>query len=98
MQSQPSLISRHDTFFGVCEAIGQDFGFNANLLRVALGLGVIFAPLAVFGVYAGLGVVVLVSRKLFPVGGCKAAKVAVPAEAHPAARNDDQILETALAA
>ena len=32
--AQPSLFRRPDTFFGVCEALGEDFGFNPIFLRV----------------------------------------------------------------
>lgn len=59
-----NLFLRDDTFFGVCEALGEDFRFNANYLRVALGVGLLWNPLAMIGIYAALGVVVLVSRLL----------------------------------
>jgi phage shock protein PspC (stress-responsive transcriptional regulator) len=59
-----NLFLRDDTFFGVCEAIGEDFRFNPNFLRVTLGAGLLWNPLAMIGTYAALGVVVLVSRLL----------------------------------
>ena len=61
-----SLFTRDDTFFGVCEAIGQDFGFNANILRVAFGVLLLWNPLVVIGTYLGLGVIVAASRWLYP--------------------------------
>jgi phage shock protein PspC (stress-responsive transcriptional regulator) len=64
--SQPNLFTREDTIFGVCEGIGQDFGFNAQYLRVALAGLVFWNPPAALGIYAALGAAVLVSRKLFP--------------------------------
>lgn len=29
-QVQPRLPFRNDTFLGVCEGLGEDFGFHAN--------------------------------------------------------------------
>lgn len=82
--AQPSLLARDDTFLGVCEAIGEDFGFNANWLRVALAAGLMWNPEAILAFYFGLGVVVLLSRLVFPKP--RAAKpvgqpVEAPAEA-----------------
>ena len=61
-----SLIRRDDTFLGVCQALGDDFGFHPNFLRVALALPLIFAPMMVLTVYFGLGAIVLLSRLLAP--------------------------------
>jgi hypothetical protein len=60
------LPLRNDTIFGICEAIGQDFGFSANWIRVPLCALVIWSPIASVAIYAGLGVAVLASRLLFP--------------------------------
>jgi phage shock protein C len=65
--ASPTFLGRPDTFFGVCEAIGQDFGFNANWLRIALGVGVLFAPVAVIATYGVLALAVVVSRAVAPV-------------------------------
>jgi phage shock protein PspC (stress-responsive transcriptional regulator) len=55
-----------DSLFGVCEAIGRDFGFNAFFLRLAfLALGFFSIPASV-AAYALLGAAVAVSRWLFP--------------------------------
>jgi len=51
---------------GVCEALGQDFGFHPNLLRVALGALVLWSPWAALGIYLGLGAIVGLSRLVAP--------------------------------
>ena len=61
-----NLVLRNDTILGVCEAIGQDFGFNANWLRIPLAGGVLISPIASFGIYFALGIAVLASRLIFP--------------------------------
>ena len=61
-----SLIFRNDTILGVCEAIGQDFGFNPNWLRIAFCAPIYWNPALVVGVYLGLGVLVAVTRFAFP--------------------------------
>ncbi len=65
--SQPNVfVDRDDTFFGVCEALGEDFGFNPNFLRVALALTLFWNPAAALGAYAGLGLIVGITRCLVP--------------------------------
>lgn len=61
-----NVAFRNDTILGVCEALGHDLGFNANILRVPLGVGIIFAPMLMVGIYLALGAVVFVSRTFFP--------------------------------
>jgi phage shock protein PspC (stress-responsive transcriptional regulator) len=61
-----SLIGRDDTFLGICQAIGEDFGFNPIWLRILFALPVMFVPTATVAAYLGLGVVVLISRLLAP--------------------------------
>ena len=72
-----NLFRRRDTFFGICEAVGQDFGFNPLWLRLALIAPLFFFPVQTFAAYFGLGVIVLASRLLFPVPS--ASTVAEPA-------------------
>ena len=60
------LPLRSHTILGVCEAIGEDFGFNPTFLRVILAATVLYSPLIAIGSYFALGAVVLVSRLLFP--------------------------------
>ena len=64
--SQPNLLTRDDTFFGVCAALGEDFGFNPLYLRVLLALVVLWSLPAALGAYAVLGALVAVSRWLAP--------------------------------
>jgi phage shock protein PspC (stress-responsive transcriptional regulator) len=78
---EPSLIARDDTFFGVCQALGEDFGFNPLYLRVAFGVPLMFSPLVVLAAYFGLGAIVLISRLLAPRPRRKAAPQ--PIEANP---------------
>src|SRR3546814_9481163 len=39
-----NLFRRRDTFFGICEAVGQDFGFNPLYLRLAFIAPLFFFP------------------------------------------------------
>ena len=92
MQNAPTnLFLRNDTLLGVCEAIGQDFGFNPNYLRVALCVGLFFSPYVVVGSYFGAGVLVLASRLIFPTKQAQPAIV----EAAPVAANSDEDLPIA---
>ena len=61
------LFNRPDTMFGICEGIGEDFGFHPNWLRVALGTGLLWNPPAMVAIYAALGLLVFASRWLVPV-------------------------------
>ena len=65
-QATTNLLMRHDTILGVCEAIGQDFGFNPNWLRIAFCAPIYWNPGVVVGVYLALGVLVAASRYAFP--------------------------------
>ena len=58
--------SHQDNLFGICAAIGEDFGFNPNWLRVAFGAGLLFNLEGVIAAYFALGAIVLVSRLLVP--------------------------------
>ena len=72
-----NLFRRRDTFFGICEAVGQDFGFNPLHLRLAFIAPLFFFPVQSFAAYFGLGLVVLASRLIFP------AKASAPAQPVP---------------
>jgi phage shock protein C len=74
-KNEPALPLRSDTFLGVCEAIGHDFGFNPNWLRIAFAPLIIMSPLTAMGAYLALGCVVAVARWLFPVEAAKPAQV-----------------------
>jgi hypothetical protein len=93
-----NLLLRNDTILGVCEAIGRDFGFNPNFLRIPLAGGVLLSPVAAFGIYFALGIAVLASRLLFPAPRRLAA--APQSAAAPAAsqRAENETQEERLAA
>lgn len=59
----PAGEKRHkDNILGICNAIGADFGFNPFFLRLAFAVALLASPEITLAAYAGLGVVVLVSR------------------------------------
>ena len=65
-EREPALPFRSDTILGVCEALGQDFGFNPTYLRIALASLVLWNSFAAIGIYLVLGVGVAVSRWIYP--------------------------------
>jgi len=74
MPASPSpLFDRPDTFFGVCEGLGQDLGFNANFLRVLLGVAVLWNPVVVIATYLVLGLAVALARWIYPIAIDQAA-------------------------
>jgi phage shock protein PspC (stress-responsive transcriptional regulator) len=77
--AQPNLLTRDDTFFGVCQALGEDFGFSPNYLRIALALGIFWNPTLMIALYAGAAVIVVLSRWLVP----DPRPAALPAPAEP---------------
>jgi phage shock protein PspC (stress-responsive transcriptional regulator) len=91
-ENQPALPFRSHTILGVCEAIGEDFGFNPTFLRVPVAATVLLSPLwAVVGYFA-LGAVVLLSRLLAP----KAKAInAAPANQAEHANEQQEIAEAA---
>jgi phage shock protein PspC (stress-responsive transcriptional regulator) len=60
------LPLRAHTILGVCEAIGEDFGFNPVLLRIPFAASVLISPTWAIATYFALGMIVLASRLLFP--------------------------------
>ncbi|HEU0135239.1 MAG TPA: PspC domain-containing protein [Allosphingosinicella sp.] len=98
MQSPATPVyARDHTILGVCEAIGEDFGFNPILVRLPLALCLLFAPLQVIAVYAGLGLVVAFSRIVAPnprPAALPDARAEAPAPAS-AGENDDRDLAMA---
>ena len=67
MARPPSIIAREDTLLGVCQAIGDDFGFNPLWLRIAFAAVLFWSPIGAFAGYAVLGAVVGFSRWMAPV-------------------------------
>jgi phage shock protein C len=67
MDAAPTTVfAREDTLLGICQALGEDFGFNPTWLRVALAAGLLWNPSAMIAAYAALGALVLLSRLLVP--------------------------------
>ena len=64
--NEVALPLRSHTILGVCEAVGEDFGFNPTFLRVPFAALVLWSPLMAFAAYLALGAVVFASRLLFP--------------------------------
>ena len=73
-ESYTALPLREHTIFGVCEGIGEDFGFNPIYLRVPLAAMVLWSPTIAIGTYFLLGALVLVSRLVFPRPSAEAAQ------------------------
>jgi phage shock protein C len=65
-QNQVALPMRAHTILGVCEGLGEDLGFNPVLLRVPFAASVLWSPTIAVAAYLALGIVVLVSRLVFP--------------------------------
>jgi phage shock protein PspC (stress-responsive transcriptional regulator) len=67
MQSaRTNLFTRPDTMFGVCQGLGEDFGFNPNYLRLAFPLPLFLYPVATVAAYLMLGVIVFAVRWFMP--------------------------------
>jgi phage shock protein PspC (stress-responsive transcriptional regulator) len=90
-ENQVALPLRSHTILGVCEGVGEDFGFNPTFLRIPLAASVIWNPAIAIGAYLTLGAVVLASRLLFPRSKAAAAEV----KAKPAAANEQRELAKA---
>lgn len=89
---QPSLLRRPHTILGVCEAIGEDFGFNPLYLRIAFAAGLFFATMWVIASYFALGLVVALSRWVAPV------PVSTPAAVAEIERHDEEEEQLKIAA
>ena len=88
-----ALPLRSHTILGVCEAIGEDFGFNPIILRVPFAASVLWSPIWAIGAYLALGLVVLASRLLFPKA--KPAGVEAIEAENPAASEQQEFAKAA---
>jgi len=77
--AQPNLFTRDDTFFGVCQGLGEDLGFHPNLLRIPLATLLLWNPAVVLGLYLLLGAAVAAARWISPDPRPAAAAAAAPA-------------------
>jgi phage shock protein PspC (stress-responsive transcriptional regulator) len=66
MHAHRNVFTRPDTLLGVCQALGEDFRFNPNILRIAFGVPLVWSPFVVIAAYLSLGIVVLATRMLLP--------------------------------
>lgn len=90
--AKDNLFTRDDTFFGVCQGLGEDLGFNPQWLRAALGVLIFFNPVAVLGAYAGAGVVVLATRLIYPAPKVATGQAAAPLAPERRRPENDEIL------
>jgi phage shock protein C len=86
-ETQVALPLRSHTILGVCEAIGEDFGFNPTWLRVPFAASVLLSPTMAVAAYLAVGLVVLASRLLFPKAKAAPATETVEAAAAPVAND-----------
>ena len=89
MPATTNLMLRQDTLLGVCEGLGEDFGFNPNWLRVALGSVLLFSPMIAVGTYLLLGLVVMLGRVGWP-SRVAAGPVAADAPPAPVVADNDE--------
>jgi phage shock protein C len=81
--TQTNLLFRNDTLFGVCEALGEDFGISPTWFRIAFAAPLLVNPMAVVAAYFATGALVLATRVIFPNPRLLAPRQA-DAEARPA--------------
>ena len=84
-----NVFLRNDTIFGTCQAIGDDFGFNANWLRIPLAAAMFPSPMGAVLFYLALSLLVLVARLVFKPAAVQAPESAA-ADVAPIEANDDQ--------
>lgn len=88
--AQPMPLARDDTLFGVCQALGEDFGFNPFYLRLALGVALIWNPVVVIGGYLAAAVAITLLRLIVRDPAFAEASAGEPAaERAPAQGNDN---------
>jgi len=92
-ETQGNLLTRDDTFFGVCQGLGEDLGISGNWFRLAFALALFFSPLGAILGYAIAGALVFASRLLVPNRRTKT--VATQPAAAPTGQNDSEELAVA---
>ena len=98
MSAQPNDVAlplRSHTILGICEGIGEDFGFNPVWLRVPFAATVLVSPMWSIVAYLTLGVVVLASRMLFPRPKLSSSAPAVQEPGMEAPANEERELAKA---
>jgi phage shock protein C len=61
-----NLLTRDDTFLGVCEALGEDLRIPPTLLRLVFAGVLFWNPVVSIAVYLGLGAFIALTRWLVP--------------------------------
>jgi len=91
--ARPNLFTRDDTFFGVCQGLGEDLGIHPNLLRIPLAALLLWNPVVVLGLYLGLGLLVAFTRWISPDPIPAATpQAALPAAAEPDSRPEEMAM------
>ncbi|MAW99797.1 MAG: hypothetical protein CMN72_09145 [Sphingomonas sp.] len=93
-----SLLRRSDTLLGVCEGIGQEFGFNPNWLRIVLAVSMIWNPEMVLAAYAVMGIAVFAARLVMPPRLTSSAAAEADNASVRCGENDDSTMVAAAAA
>lgn len=94
-----NLLTREDTFLGICQGAGEDLRIPPNLIRLTFAGSLFFNPVATLGAYLSLGVVVAFTRWLFPANRSPVqAPIADTASAATPVAQNDQDAEQRLAA
>lgn len=94
-EPKANLFFRDDTIFGVCEGLGEEFGFNANFLRVPFAAGILWNPVAIVGIYLALGTALAFARWMYPKPSASVAPRHVAGRDAPSADNADAELSIA---
>lgn len=61
-----NIFKRDDTLFGICEGLGQDLGINPLWIRLAFMPVFFIFPMPTIAAYLAIGLLVLLSRTIFP--------------------------------
>ena len=96
--TQGNLFTRSDTFFGVCQGLGEDLGIPPNLLRIAAALLLFVNAKAVIIGYFAAGVLVFTTRMIFSERRAlrrlhRAQAEARPVSAEPVAQPEPILVE-----
>ncbi len=97
-EPRPSALGRDDTLFGVCQALGEDLGFNPTWLRIALSVALLWNPVAVIGGYFAAGVAVALLRWIVPNPAFAPASAEAAADRKAMAGDNDAEAEMLAAA
>lgn len=94
MTTKTPVFERQAAIFGVCEALGEDFGISAYWFRVVLAPLMIAAPLWTLAGYFAVGLLVMATRLLWP----DLVEPAAPVESLPSTANQSAPDDLRLAA